>query len=203
MCNCTRRSRDSGSALRATRNDDDLLPPAPSHFDAAPADIPLITHAMSKAASAASRLRSCLAPRDSRPATTSAPCLSRSENSPLPPAPSRHRAIPKAASAARATASSSLQAARGAARVSMSSARTSETPLPSSHALRNRFASSRRQKKHGRWPAANAVASSRKNSSVQLRPPMTSRRRPLNSQTQVSQARLAQRRLSKVLVWGS
>ena len=36
------------------------------------------------------------------------------------------------------------------------------TPLPASHAARNRLASSRRQKKQGRWPAASAVASSRK-----------------------------------------
>src|SRR6266446_2487718 len=66
----------------------------------------------------------------------------------------------------------------------MSRARTFLTPLPSTHAAQNRLASSRRQKKHGRCPAAKAVASSRKNSSVQLRPPITSRRRPLNSQRQ-------------------
>jgi hypothetical protein len=45
--------------------------------------------------------------------------------------------------------------------------------------------------------------SSRKNSSVQLRPPITARRRPLNSQTQVSHALLAQRLVSNVLVTGS
>ena len=74
-------------------------------------------------------------------------------------------------------------------------------PLPT--AARNRLASSRRQKKQGRWPAANAVASSRKNSSVQLRPPITLRRHPRNSQTQVIQAGLDQRFFSKVLVAGS
>src|SRR5450631_2497452 len=50
---------------------------------------------------------------------------------------------------------------------------------------------------------ANAVASSRKNSSVQLRVPITWRRHPLNSQTQVIQAGLAQRFLSRVLLAGS
>jgi len=74
--------------------------------------------------------------------------------------------------------------------------------LPCSHAARNRLASSRRQKKQGRCPAANAVASS-KNSSVQLRPPITLRRQPRNSQTQVIQAGLAQRFLSRVFVAGS
>ena len=44
---------------------------------------------------------------------------------------------------------------------------------------------------------------SRKNSSVQLRPPITWRRRPRNSQTQVSHALLLQRRVSSVLVAGS
>jgi hypothetical protein len=45
--------------------------------------------------------------------------------------------------------------------------------------------------------------SSRKNNSVQLRRAITSRWRPLNSQTQVSQALLAQRRFSRVRVAGS
>jgi hypothetical protein len=48
-----------------------------------------------------------------------------------------------------------------------------------------------------------AVASSRKNSSVQLRPPITLRRRPRNSQTQISQAGFDQRFRSSVLVAGS
>src|SRR5581483_7672120 len=65
------------------------------------------------------------------------------------------------------------------------------------------MASSRRQKKQGRWPAAKAVASSRKNSSVQLRRAITSRRRPRNSSTQVSQADVDQRLFSRVLVAGS
>src|SRR6185437_15207693 len=55
----------------------------------------------------------------------------------------------------------------------------------------------------GRWPAAKAVASSRKNSSVQLRPPITLRRHPRNSQTQVIHAGLDQRFFSNVLVAGS
>ena len=64
-------------------------------------------------------------------------------------------------------------------------------------------AASRRQKKQGRCPAASAVASSRKNSSVQLRPPITSRRTPLYSQTQTIQAFVAQRRDNSVRVRGS
>ena len=54
-----------------------------------------------------------------------------------------------------------------------------------------------------RCPAASATASSRKNSSVQLRPPITVRRRPLNSQRHASQALLAQRFFSRVRVAGS
>jgi hypothetical protein len=65
------------------------------------------------------------------------------------------------------------------------------------------LASSRRQKKHGRCPAAKAVASSRKNNSVQLRPPITLRRQPLNSQTQVIHAGLDQRFFNNVFVAGS
>ena len=86
---------------------------------------------------------------------------------------------------------------------SMSRARTSATPLPCCHAARKRLASSRRQKKQGRWPAAKAVASSRTNSSVQLRPPITLRRQPLNSQTQVIHAGLDQRFFNSVFVAGS
>ena len=109
----------------------------------------------------------CLA--DNRPSTIAAPCPARSESSPRPPAPSRHRAIAPPASAADAAASCRAPAARRCSTASISRARMSVTPLPSSHAARKRLASSRRQKKQGRWPAANAVASSRKNSSVQLR----------------------------------
>jgi len=79
----------------------------------------------------------------------------------------------------RAAASCDHQAARGAAPRPCRAPRTAASLLPFSQAARNRSASPRRQKKHGRCPAANAVASSRKNSSVQLRPPITSRRRPL------------------------
>src|SRR5438067_8896381 len=85
----------------------------------------------------------------------------------------------------------------------MSRASTCLTPLPSSQQLRKALASSRRQKKHGRCPAASAIASSRKNSSVQLRPPMTERLRPLYSQRHTSQALLAQRFFSSVRVAGS
>src|SRR5213080_413686 len=58
----------------------------------------------------------------------------------------------------------------------MSRARRFARPFPSSHASRKRTASLRRQKKQGRCPAASAVASSRKNSSVQLRREVMSRR---------------------------
>jgi hypothetical protein len=86
---------------------------------------------------------------------------------------------------------------------SISAAPGTFTALPSAHALRKASAASRRQKKHGRWPAASATASSRKNNSVQLRRAITARRRPLNSQRHVSQALVAQRRFSSVRVAGS
>ncbi len=155
------------------------------------------------AASAASHRRVRSLPSDSQPSTIAAPCPARSENSLRPVctiAPSGNcstgigngcnRFLPRSSRSRCSTAS-------------ISRARISATPFPFSHAARNRLASSRRQKKHGRCPAANAVASSRKNNSVQLRLPITGRRQPLNSQRQVIQAGLDQRFLSKVFVAGS
>ncbi len=121
------------------------------------------------AASAASRPRSRRRPCDSRPSTTAAPCPARSENFAAPActiAPSGSSAIGIGSGCSRFLPRSSRSRCSTA---SIPRARTSVTPLPCSHAARKRLASSRRQKKQGRCPAANAVASSRKNSSVQLR----------------------------------
>ncbi len=129
-----------------------------------------------------------------RPALRDQKTLARS------PAPSRRRAIAFTgigSGCSRFLPRSSRSAMQH--RIHRLDARTSLTPLPCSQAARNRLASSRRQKKQGRWPAANAVASSRKNSSVQLRRPITLRRQPRNSQTQVSHAGLDQRFFSKRL----
>ena len=78
-----------------------------------------------------------------------------------------------------------------------------ETPRRSSRRIPSLV--SRRQSKQGRWPAASAVTSSRKNSSVQpalplgvLRP-ISSRLRPLYSHSQMIQALVVQRRSSRVL----
>jgi DNA-binding transcriptional LysR family regulator len=60
-----------------------------------------------------------------------------------------------------------------------SGARGAFPPFALPQAVGNASAAARRQKKHGRCPAASATASSRKKSSVQLRPPITSRCRPL------------------------
>ena len=140
---------------------------------------------------------------DNRPSTIAAPCPARSENSPRPAAPSRRRAIASTGIGSGCSRFLPRSSRSRCSTASISRARMSATPLPFSHAARKRLASSRRQKKQGRCPAANAVASSRKNSSVQLRPPITLRRQPRNSQTQVIQAGLDQRFFSKVLVAGS
>ena len=103
----------------AERQTAQAAPPslATSRLDAAPADIPHSTRAALTAASAACALSIaalCLA--DSPPSTIAAPCPARSENSPRPAAPSRHRAIAPPASAADAAASCRAPAAPDAAR---------------------------------------------------------------------------------------
>ncbi len=60
-------------------------------------------------------------------------------------------------------------------------------PCTASHMRMNSRYRSRRQVAHGRCPAAKAVASSRKNSSVYVPGPITSRFRPLNESEQVTQ----------------
>ena len=87
--------------------------------------------------------------------------------------------------------------------VSIALAERRGSPFAAAQRARNRSAASRLQWKQGRWPAASATASSRKNSSVQLRPDMTARRRPLYSQLQTSQAFVVQRLFNRVLVAGS
>ena len=94
-------------------------------------------------------------------------------------------------------------------RASISGAFGSAMPKASPKRAVNSFALCRWQKKQGRCPAASAVTSSRKKSSVQpaLPPgrlrPIGSRRRPWNSQRQMIQAFSAQRRFSSVFVAGS
>lgn len=60
---------------------------------------------------------------------------------------------------------------------------------------RNCFALSLWQVKQGRWPAASAVASSRKNSSVYDRGCMISRRMPWNSSSQMIQRLVSNERM--------
>jgi hypothetical protein len=115
---------------------------------------------------------------------------------------SRRPANPRPAPSGHAAAFGGPEGARGATPCPWPR-QTAFVRLPADQAARNRSAASLRQRKHGRWPAASAVASSRKNNSVQLRPPMTSRRTPLKSHEQTSHVFVAQRLDRRVRVAGS
>ena len=135
----------------------------------------------------------------SRPSTIAAPCPARSESSPRPTAPSRRRAIAPPASAADAAASCRVPAAHHAARHRSRARECRLHAVALLPAARNRLASSRRQKKQGdgrpRTRSPRRERTARSSSAA----PITLRRQPRNSQTQVIQAGLDQRFFSKRL----
>src|SRR6266542_5264972 len=79
----------------------------------------------------------------------------------------------------------------------MSSTRSDAPGWVRAHASRNRTKSPRRHSAQGRWPAARAVASSRKNSSVNRPGRRSGRRRPLNSRRQAIHRRTPQDRTNR------
>ena len=180
------------------------MPSVRSHSDAAPADIPPPARAASRAASAAARpsiARVCLAITGHRPSQR--PALHDQKALLALPAPSRRRAIAPPASAADAAASCRGPAARDAAR-RRSRARECpqrHCPLPTPRETGWRRRGGRRSTGDGRPRTRSPRRERTVRSSCGV--PITLRRQPRNSQTQVIQAGLDQRFFSSVLVAGS
>ena len=142
-------------------------------------------------------------PRDSPPSTTAAPCPARSENSPHPAAPSRHRAIASPASAADAAASCRLQPF--AMQHGIDLPRTNIAPHHCPSPTRREIGWRRRGGRRSRAGGRRRMRSPRRERTVRssFGRAITWRRQPLNSQTQVIQAGLDQRFFSSVFVAGS